>query len=854
VSFCRASFSAACAAALLFALPMPAMAQKPDVVAPSPINHPDPPYPESEIARGSEATVVLSITIETDGSVSDPSVHQSAGAAFDKAALETVRAWSFTPAMKNGKPTRARIQALFHFDPPAPPPPPPAPPPPKDTPPPAPPPAAAPAPAPGPTAATPAGATPIEVDVIGRKERDTGAAGDAHYNIGALASVPVKNASDRLKLAPGILLSNEGGEGHAEQVFLRGFDAHEGQDIEFTVDGVPINDSGNLHGNGYADTHFIIPEVIRSLHVVEGPFDPAQGNFAVAGSADYQLGLEQRGMTAKITGGTFGTERLVMTWGPPGMSTGTFGAVEIYHTAGFGQNREAQRATGIVQYEGRIGETGTYRLTGTAYGTDFQTAGIMREDDYESGRKGFYDTEDNRQGGSASRFSIAGSIDNKIGATEFHVQLFVIRRTMRLLENFTGFLEDPQLPLQNLHPQRGDLIDMFYEGNTLGARASARYSGKLLGFTQSLELGLYAKGDQTSSTQDRIEASTTNALVPYHTDTNLTSELADIGLYANAELRFTSWLSLRGGVRADLFEYDVLNNCAVQGDIDHASKSNPPGDVSCISQQTGGTYREPVQRNDTGSSAVMPRATLVVGPFRGFALSFAAGKGVRSIDPIYVSQGYSTPFVSAQAFEGGMAYARLFDDFSVSAKSVFFSTHVDRDLIFDQTEGRNTLSNGATRTGWAGSGRVTGTFFDEAANITLVKATFDDTGLLVPYVPDMVIRSDTAFFHDLPVSLRGTPFRGTLGVGMSYVGPRPLPYGQVSDTIFVWDAAASIAWHPFDLSVSMTNVFNTQYRLGEYNYASDFHSQPSPTLVPARAFTAGAPRQVLVSLSGTVGE
>src|SRR5207253_10560957 len=105
-----------------------------------------------------------------------------------------------------------------------------------------------------------------------------------------VADVARANAAEFLNLAPGMLLTNEGGEGHAVQVFLRGFDAREGQNIEFSVDGVPINESGNLHGNGYADTHFIIPELVQSPRVVEGPFDPRQGNYAVAGSADHPLG------------------------------------------------------------------------------------------------------------------------------------------------------------------------------------------------------------------------------------------------------------------------------------------------------------------------------------------------------------------------------------------------------------------------------------------------------------------------------------------------------------------------------------------------------------------------------------
>jgi hypothetical protein len=51
----------------------------------------------------------------------------------------------------------------------------------------------------------------------------------------------------------------------------------------------------------------------------------------------------------------------------------------------------------------------------------------------------------------------------------------------------------------------------------------------------------------------------------------------------------------------------------------------------------------------------------------------------------------------------------------------------------------------------------------------------------------------------------------------------------------------------------VTNLLDRQYRLGEYNYASDFHSQPEPTLVPVRHFSAGAPREFLFTLTFNVG-
>jgi iron complex outermembrane receptor protein len=872
VSFRRAVFSVGHAGPLLLALSGAALAQQ-DVAQPSPILHPDPPYPASELGHPREVHVLVDITIEKDGSVSDPVVHESAGPAFDESALATVRQWTFTPAQVGGKPRRARIRAELHFAPPAEEPasPPAAPPTPPAQPsaPSAPvtPSATHPTPPPKagkggktPPAETPAEAAPpaaLEVDVAGHKDRDTGASGEYHVQIAELASVPTKNASGRLMLAPGIFLSNEGGEGHAEQVFLRGFDTHEGSEIEFTVDGVPINDSGNPHGTGYADTHFIIPEVISSLRVLESPFDPAQGNYAVAGSADFHLGLEQRGVTAKLTAGSFGTERLLAMWGPPGMSEGTFAAAEIYHTAGFGVNRAADRATGILQYEGTFGEHGTYRITGTAYATSFESAGVVRQDDVDNKVVDFYGTEDNRQGGSSSRFSIAGAIDNKIGDTEIHAQLFLVHRTMRLLENFTGFLEDTQNPLNNPHQQRGDLSDIWFSGTTMGARASARYTGKLFDLKQSIELGLYARGDLVDGTQNRILASDSSALVPYAIDQDLSSTLGDVALYANAELRFTRWLSLRGGLRADLFLFDVLNNCAVTGDpIDHPMVSGTPN-VSCASEQPSGAYREPFERVNNATPSIMPRGTLVLGPFADFTLSLSAGQGVRTIDPVDISQGNVTPFVSLVAYEGGVTYAHLFEHVGVTAKSVVFSTHVGQDLAFDPNEVTYTLAAGATRTGWAGSARVNGSFFDLAANLTFVKGTYDGTGLLIPYVPNIVLRSDNAFFHDLGFSLLGRPFRGTLGVGASYLGPRPLPYGQASAPVFLLDASAGIGWRPLNLSVVMNNVIGSEYHVGDYNYASYFPhngSPPFPSLVPAREFAAGAPRQVLVSLSGTVGD
>jgi len=860
----------------------------PVVEPPVVVEHVDAVYPPSALKDREHADVVLALTVDVDGHVSKVDVMESAAPDLDEAAIVAARQWTFVPAKRRGKPVASRIRVPFHFAPPAPPPEMVTPPPPAETtlaPQPAVPQATAPPtatptatptppPTPPPTSAPPPPAVE-EIDVYGHIVRRKLGTADYDVTLGELKAIPRTNASDALKLAPGFLLTNEGGSGHAEQVFLRGFDAHEGQDLEFTVDGVPINDAGNYHGNGYADTHFIIPELIHSVRVLEGPYAPQQGDFAVAGSADYQLGLDKRGLTAEYTAGSYGTQRLLVLYGPTDAPSGTFAGAEFYTTDGFGTNRQAKRGTAIGQWETPLGHGGMLRVNATAYATEFNNAGVVREDDYAAGIVGFYGTEDPSQtGNTATRASLSATYEGHFKDVAVSQQLFVVDRSMRLRENWTGFLLDVQEPTQEPHDQRGDLIDFHYDDVAVGARGFARWHGQALGLTQEFEGGYFARLDTTHSTQYRVAAGNND---PYLTDADYQSTLGDVGVYVDGNVHLLPWLGLRGGVRADMFLFDVLNNCAIQS-VDNPSEATAAAQINqpCLSQLENGNYVEPILRTSTGSSAILPRGTLVVGPFEHFEASASAGDGVRSVDPSYVSQGIGTPFVRVESEDLGVSFNREVGEgirrrlasgatvttpIDLSVKSEFFRTHVGQDLIFDPTEGRNTLSSGSTRTGWSGAARVLGSFFDVAVNATLVRALFDTTGqctpycgLLVPYVPDLVLRGDGALFSDLPWELASQPVRATLGYGVSYVGRRPLPYGQVSDIIFISDASLGLGWTIWNVRLSAQNLFDSKYRLGEYNYASNFQKYlPEPTLAPERSFTAGAPRTVLLSLSATLG-
>ncbi len=660
--------------------------------------------------------------------------------------------------------------------------------------------------------------------VVGPAPQPRVGASDVHFRLEHLRvthASPVANASTILESATPILLTNESGSGHAESVFMRGFDAGEGEDVEFTVDGVPINETGNVHGSGYADTHFIIPELIQSVRVVEGPFDPRETNYGVAGAIDFHLALPTRGVTAAYSGGSWNTQRGLVMWGPPGESDRTFAGADIVTSDGFGQNRDSLLGRVVGQYEGKLGEHGLWRLNAQGYATHFHSAGLVREDDYDAGRLGFYDSYDRPptsvdavpQGGDGSRFSMAGTIETHTGSTILHQQVFFIERQLRLLENFTGFALDP----------RGDELDLHMNEQTFGARGFARLRTRALGERQELEVGYFARADVTHGTQQRLAAATGD---PYTTFTDISATLGNVGLYADANLHATKWVNLRGGLRADVYTYDVIDNLK-------------PANAS------------------TASVVPMPRAALIVGPFEGFSFSASGGLGVRLLAPSDVVQGGSASLGNVVAEEAGVSYTRsLAENTLLEARSVFFSTQTDKDFIFDPTTGQDVLGPGSTRSGWVGSARLrsdhvfgSAVGVDESTNVTLVRAVYTDTGAFVPYVPSAVFRSDTAVYGDLPIKIAHSKLRGSVGAGVTYVGSRPLPYGTRSGDIFTLDASLNVAWRDVTVGVTATNLTNNQYRLGEYDYISDFHSGATNTTTPVRMFSAGPPLGVFGNLA-----
>ena len=116
---------------------------------------------------------------------------------------------------------------------------------------------------------------------------------------------PVRSAQDILLMVPGLYIAQHAGGGKAEQIFMRGFDADHGTDVGISVDGMPVNMVTHGHGQGYADLHFIIPEIIDGLAVYKGPYFSEFGNFGTAGSVDFSTTDHPEMNLVKFEGGDF---------------------------------------------------------------------------------------------------------------------------------------------------------------------------------------------------------------------------------------------------------------------------------------------------------------------------------------------------------------------------------------------------------------------------------------------------------------------------------------------------------------------------------------------------------------------
>lgn len=95
---------------------IPSSRSKGALAPPSPLRNSAPRYPAEARRRGWQGTVLLLARVAADGSCFDARVLASSGhRCLDEAALDAVRRWAFSPAMRDGVAVEAEVEVPVNF-------------------------------------------------------------------------------------------------------------------------------------------------------------------------------------------------------------------------------------------------------------------------------------------------------------------------------------------------------------------------------------------------------------------------------------------------------------------------------------------------------------------------------------------------------------------------------------------------------------------------------------------------------------------------------------------------------------------------------------------------------------------
>ncbi|MFN7135220.1 MAG: TonB-dependent receptor, partial [Myxococcales bacterium] len=219
------------------------------------------------------------------------------------------------------------------------------------------------------------------------------------------------------------------------------------------------------------------------------------------------------------------------------------------------------------------------------------------------------------------------------------------------------------------------------------------------------------------------------------------------------------------------------------------------------------------------------------------------GDGFRSPQARGLSQGERAPFVKVRGGELGARYGSE----KLAAHAAAFSSWVANDFFFDHTVGTTVFTGPTLRTG-ATLGAQAQPLRGLVASVsgTAAHALITRTSTLLPYFAPLVGRADLGYEREVTVLAR--ELRLSAGTGLTLIGPRPLPFGEFSRTVFLTDLQLGARSGPLGLHLDVRNVFDARWRDGEFVYPSRFDPGRPASLLPARQFTAGNPRMLLLTL------
>jgi hypothetical protein len=623
---------------------------------------------------------------------------------------------------------------------------------------------------------------------------------------------PVNRPTEVLETVPGMVISQHSGEGKANQYYLRGFNLDHGFDFAQTIAGFPVNFPTHAHAQGYADSNFLIPELVSGVQFRKGPYYAENGDFSSAGSANinYFNSLDRPIVT--LTGGSFGYGRFLGAASPKVGNGHLLTAFEWERDNGpWDSPNNKDKYNAVVRYSQGDTRNGL-SLTFLGFSNHWHSTDQIPQRAIDEGlisRFGFIEETD---GGETFRYSGAFDWQRSDSNDSTRVTAYVQRYGVQLFHNFTYFLNDPE---------NGDQFEQFERRWMSGGKLTHRHMARIGGKPTESAFGVEIRSDVVGGPLGLYHTRETDRIATIRADH---VNQASTGFFGETEVEWSRTFRTTFGLRGDVYHWDVDSN-------------------------------NPLNSGDETSGIASPKVSAAFGPWSGTELYANWGMGFHSnsglgivlqVDPVTgepVSQ--SPAFARSRGGEFGVRTVRFK---RMQTTATLWYLHFDSELIYVGDSGSTEEGPASMRTGVEITNYIyPKPWMDIDFDLSFSNARFQDVPDGEDYVPGALNRVISAGINFHPPIGGGAGVFGSLR--LRHFGPRPLIEDnsvQSKSTSIVNGEAGYQFSRRFRLSVEAFNLFDAEVSDIDYLFESRLRDEPLP--VEDIHFHAAIPRSARVAL------
>jgi len=624
----------------------------------------------------------------------------------------------------------------------------------------------------------------------------------------SLKLVPINNAQDLLKTVSGLFIAQHAGGGKAEQIFLRGFDNDHGTDFGVFIDGIPVNLSSHAHGQGYADMHFIIPELIQDADYYKGPYEMKNGNFVVSGAARYKTKNALDKSMIKFDVGQYGYERglVLLNLTPDNQlfkknkSERAYLAMEgTLNRSFFDSPQEFRKFSGFFKYNTQLYESTSLVLSSSYFTSDWNASGQIPLRAVKNGSIGWFGAIDDTEGGATARFNSTLKLSTFLkGSQRISNQFYYCNNQYQLLSNFTFFLNDSI---------NGDMVEQVENRDILGYTFEYDREDKIM---KTKLKSTYSMGFRSDWIHSKLISSIQRTPIETLDNNNIIE--TNYWAYIKENWKLSPRWLFQFGSRFDYFHFDIKDQLGT-----HISG----------------------QRNAYRFS---PKLSLFYNPTQDIQLFAKAGSGYHSnYSHAAVSELNIHPLPRALA-------ADLGSEFKIGKKFVgtmsIWVIKSEAEYIFVADGGEFENNGSSFRKGIDIAGK-----FEPFKNTWLNLSTNFSRGILleepknensIPAAPRFTSTASVIYKHPKGLDLY---------LGTRYMAQRPLIEDEsiVADSYFLLDASINYTLKKIQFGFSALNLLNVKWMEAVFYDTSKLKNEMQG--VDDFHFTPGTPRYIKGSIS-----